>query len=172
MFLNYIKEFFLKRRLKINLHNVKTTTDTAVVETIGLLIDESYFLEKNVLLKELKDIGFAEENITVIVYRDKFKKNEVYDKPTFGQNILKWNTEITSDVVNDFINKEFDLLISYYDVEKAILLLITNNSKAQFKVGFSAIDKRLNHLMINSNVENHTVFIHELFRYLKFLNKI
>ena len=72
---------------------------------------------------------------------------------------------------NDFINEKFDLLISYYDVEKAILLKITHNSKAQFKVGFSSVDKRLNHLMINTNAENYKVFVHELFRYLKILNR-
>jgi len=72
-----------------------------------------------------------------------------------------------------FLNaQKFDLLISYYDVEKAILLTITHNSKAQFKVGFSSVDKRLNHLMINTNAENYKVFTHELFRYLKILNKI
>ena len=74
--------------------------------------------------------------------------------------------------VNDFINEKFNLLISYYDVEKAILLKITHDSKSLFKVGFSSIDKKLNHLMINTNAENHTVFVHELFRYLKILNKI
>jgi hypothetical protein len=74
--------------------------------------------------------------------------------------------------VNNFISERFDLLISYYDVEKAILLNITHNSKASFKVGFSSVDKRLNHLMINTNAENHIVFVHELFRYLKILKKI
>ena len=74
--------------------------------------------------------------------------------------------------VNDFISCNFDLLINYYDVEKAILLNITNNSNAVFKVGFSSIDKRLNHLMINTNAENYSIFVNELFRYLKILNKI
>ena len=85
---------------------------------------------------------------------------------------LNWKAEITNSEVNDFINEKFDLLISYYDVEKAILLTITHNSNAQFKVGFSSIDKRLNHLMINTNAENYKVFAQELFRYLRILNKM
>lgn len=172
MFLNYIKDFFVKRRLKIGLHNVKSTTLTTAVKTVGLLIDESYFLEKESLIKELMANGIAEENIKVIVYRDKFKKNEVYERPTFGSKDLNWNGGIDNAIVNDFIDQKFDLLISYYDVEKAILLLITNNSKAQFKVGFSSVDKRLNHFMINTNAEKHSVFTYELFKYLKILNKI
>jgi hypothetical protein len=100
------------------------------------------------------------------------RKNEVYSLPTFSIKHLDWKAEITYPAINDFINEKFDLLISYYDVEKAILLKITHNSRAQFKVGFSSIDKRLNHLMINTNAENYKVFVHELFRYLKILNKI
>jgi len=172
MFLKYIKDYFLKRILKNKLHNVKSISSTDSIQTIGLLIDESYFSEKNALLKEIMDNGILESNIKIIVYRDKLRKNESYSQPTFSIKHLNWNAEITNPIVNDFINEKFDLLISYYDVEKAILLNITHNSKALFKVGFSSVDKRLNHLMINTNAENHTVFVHELFRYLKILNKI
>ncbi|HCQ14581.1 MAG TPA: hypothetical protein DIU01_15210, partial [Flavobacterium sp.] len=72
----------------------------------------------------------------------------------------------------DFTNASFDLLISYYDIEKAPLILVTNLSKANFKVGFASVDKRLNHFMIDTNAENYKVFIEELFKYLKILNKL
>jgi hypothetical protein len=142
------------------------------IKTVGLLIDESYFFEKDALVKELKANGILENDVKLIVYKDKLRKNEVYSLPTFSIKHLDWKAEITYPAINDFINEKFDLLISYYDVEKAILLKITHNSKAQFKVGFSSVDKRLNHLMINTNAENYKVFVHELFRYLKILNKI
>ena len=171
MFLNFIKDFFLKRILKNNLHNVMISSASSI-KTVGLLIDESYFFEKDALVKELKVNGILESDVKLIVYKDKLRKNEVYSLPTFSIKHLDWKAEITYPAINDFINEKFDLLISYYDVEKAILLKITHNSKAQFKVGFSSVDKRLNHLMINTNAENYKVFVHELFRYLKILNKI
>jgi hypothetical protein len=55
------------------------------------------------------------------------------------QKHLRWNGKISSVEVNDFINKEFDLLISYY--RKDNLLKVTHSSRALFKVGFSSIDK-------------------------------
>jgi hypothetical protein len=67
---------------------------------------------------------------------------------------------------------KFDLLLNYYDTEKPALLLVSNQSKAAFKVGFASIDKKLNHFMINTNAENYKVFVEELFKYLKILNKI
>lgn len=172
MFLNFIKDYFLKRILKNNLHNTKSNSSSAKINTVGLLIDESYFLEKDALIYQLVNAGILEHNINVIVYRDKLRKNEVCSQPTFSIKHLNWKAEITNPIVVDFINEKFDLLISYYDIEKAILLKITNNSKAQFKIGFSTVDKRLNHLMINTNAENYQVFTHELFRYLRILNKL
>jgi hypothetical protein len=172
MLLNFVKDFFLKRILKNNLHNVKINSSDLSIKTVGLLIDESYFFEKDALVKELMANGILESDITLIVYKDKLRKNEVYSQPTFSIKHLDWKAEITNPAIIDFINEKFDLLISYYDVEKAILLTITHNSKAQFKAGFSSVDKRLNHLMINTDAENYKVFVHELFRYLKILNKI
>lgn len=172
MFLKYIKDYFLKRILKNNLQNVKSISSAVSIQTVGVLIDESYFFEKEALMEELKANGILENNIKLVVYRDKLRKNESYSQPAFSIKHLNWKAEITNPAVNDFINEKFDLLISYYDVEKAILLNITHNSKALFKVGFSSVDKRLNHLMINTNAENYKVFVHELFRYLKILNKI
>jgi hypothetical protein len=172
MFLNYIKNLLVKKTLKKRLHNVKTEGQKNPVKAVGLLVDESYFLKTNDLIKEIVSNGIPESNIKVIVYRDLLKKNEVYPYPTFGLKDFNFKGEVELQSINEFISEEFDLLINYYDVEKPVLLLLTNNSKAKFKVGFSSIDKRLNHLMITSSTENYKVFIHELFRYLKILNKI
>jgi hypothetical protein len=172
MFLNYIKVFLLNRLLNNRIQNVKTSVLIFPIKTVGLLIDESYFFEKEALIKDLIANGISEINIKTIVYTDKFKKDGSYSKPTFGMNHLNWRAEITEAIVLDFLEEDFDLLISYYDIEKSILKNITHNSKAKFKAGFSTIDKRLNHLMVNTNAENYKVFVQELFKYLKILNKI
>lgn len=172
MFLNYIKNYFLLKFLKNNLNNVKINKELIAINTVGLLIDESYFSEKEALLQEIIANGISEANIKVIVYRDKWKKNEVYSHPTYGSKHINWNGQVTDTHIRNFCKEKYDLLISYYDVEKAFLVKLTDSSKAHFKVGFSSVDKRLNHLMITTNVDNQTVFVHELFRYLKILNKI
>jgi hypothetical protein len=172
MFLNYIKEFSAKKILKNSLQNAKGNSSSGIIKTVGLVIDQRYFLETDALIKEFIANGILEENIEVIVYGDMFKNNINSGRVTFGSKHLQWNAEIDNPGVNNFIDKEFDLLISYYNIEKAILLIVTHNSKAHFKVGFSAIEKRFNSLIINTNADNQKVFTQELFRYLKILNKI
>lgn len=167
MFLNYIKGFFLKRKLKNIFYDVKNTRLVNAIKTVGLLVDESFFLKRKDLIKELVTNGILEENIKIIIYKDKLSKSESDLGVAFSSKELTWNAEITAAAVNNFIKEEFDLLISYYDVEKPILMLITHRSNAKFKAGFASIDKRLNHLMISTYTENYHVFIGELFRYLK-----
>jgi hypothetical protein len=172
MFIKYIKELSLKKILKSTLKNVKPSSLGSYVSSVAVLIDETYFIQKNDLINELINFGIKRDNIKLLVYKDKIKKNEIFAFPAFSKKDLNWKGDFSANHVVDFLNTEFDLLISYYDLEKTPLLLATNRSKALFKVGFSTVDKRLNHLLINTNVENFKVFVHELFRYLKILNKI
>jgi len=170
--LNYIKDFFVKKTLKKSFQNLKNSESVTVVKTIGLLIDASRFFETELLIQQLAANGIPRENITTIIYAGTFTKTVEEKYCVFNSGNLQWNGEISSLEINVFISEKFDLLISYYDLEKTLLLKITHNSKAHFKVGFSSIDKRLNHFMIKTEVHNYTIFVSELFKYLKLLNKI
>ena len=172
MFLNYLKNLFTKKIVKNTLSNVKNTSSDDFIKTVGIIFDETYFYEKEALVQELVNNGILENNIQILVFKDKIKKNEVFDYPTFSHKDLSWTATFDKSEVKDFTAQKFDLLINYYDTEKSALLLVSNQSKASFKVGFSSIDKKLNHFMINTNAENYKVFIEELFKYLKILNKI
>lgn len=172
MFLKFLKHFLLKRKLKNSLSNVKNNFNAETIKTVGLLIDESYFGSRQALIEELIGNGISEQNISLLAYKDKIKKNEQFGYPVFSIKDIDWDGAFKSEAVNTFMNESFDLLISYYDIEKAPLLFVTQRSKAAFKTGFSTIDKRLNHFMINTVAEDYEVFTSELFRYLKILNKI
>ncbi len=172
MFLNYFKDFSTKKIVKNSLSNVKHLAFDGIIKTVGIVFDETYFYEREALVQELIQNGIEESNIKVLVYKDKVKKNEAFDYPVFSHKDLSWHATFDKKEVNDFIKEPFDLLINYYDTEKVPLLLVSHLSKAGFKVGFTSIDKRLNHFMINTNAENYKVFMDELFKYLKILNKL
>jgi hypothetical protein len=167
MFLNYIKKFFVKKSLKNNLHNAKNEVFTSNIQTIGLLVDESKFLHSQELVNELILNGIKPENIKIVVYKGKLKKKDTYSIPTFGKKDINWKGGITVDFLTEFVKTEFDLLISYYEIEKPILMMVTSKSKAKFKVGFASVDEKLNRWMINTDLQNYKLFISELFKYLK-----
>jgi hypothetical protein len=172
MFLNYLKDFITKKIVKKELSNAIPATVDGKVKTVGILFDETYFHEREALVNELIANGIASDNINVLVFKDRIKKNETFDYPVFSHKDIKWTASIDRFEVKEFIQKDFDLLINYYDTEKAALLLVSHLSKARFKAGFATVDKRLHHFMIDTNAENYKVFSDELFKYLKILNKI
>lgn len=172
MFFTKIKDFLTKRIVKKRLLNVNHSASASFIKTVGIVFDETYFYEKEALIKELVENGIHENAISILVFKNRIKKNEVLDYPYFSFKDLNWNATFDKEEVNNFVNQKFDLLVNYYDTEKSALLLLTHLSKANFKVGFASVDKRLNHFMIDTNAENYKVFIEELFKYLKILNKI
>ena len=172
MFLNYIKNLFTQQIVKKSLLNVRPEAAAEIIKTVGIVFDETNFDKREELIRELVKNGISENAIKVLVFKNSIKKNETFEYPTFSHKDLSWAATFDKSEVKDFIATKFDLLINYYDTEKSPLLLVSNLSKAKFKVGFASIDKKLNHFIINTTAENYLVFTEELFKYLKILNKI
>ncbi len=172
MIVSYLKNFITTRIVKKGLSNGKCISSKNSIQSVGLLLDEGAFFEKNALLEELVRNGIQKHQIKVLIFKDKINKHEVFDAPFFCSKDLSWSATFDKLEVNTFLDQHFDLLINYYDVEKTPLLVVSNASNANFKVGFSSVDERLNHFMIKASVGDYSLFVVELFKYLKILNKI
>lgn len=172
MFLKAFKDFALKKIIKKTLLTYKPGSVHGAITSVGILVDESYFNDKDNLVQALVQNGINEKDIQTLSFKERVKKKEVFDYTWFTRNDISTGGKFEKEEVATFINTPFDLLISYYDISKPPLLLPTLISKAKFKAGFSAVDKRLNHFMIDTVAENHTGYMSELFKYLRILKKI
>lgn len=172
MFYNIIKNFFLKKNVTKRLATQNLTSSKDKILTVGVLVDETYFNETPQLLERIVSQGIQKNNISILVYKDKIKKKELINEPFLTLKNISYSGEIEKKEVNDFVNTPFDLLINYYDINKSALLLLSIKSQAKFKVGFDTVDKRVNHFIIKTLVEDFNEFVLELFKYLKILNKI
>lgn len=170
MFLKFIKNFGLKKIIKKSLANYQPGAVPDAVTTIGVLIDEPYYKHSKAIVKELVQHGIAEENIALLVYKERANTKETV-KGYYTYKDIAANGSLQGEAAA-FTGKQYNMLISYYDEEKLPLLLATIQSRAGFKAGFSGIDKRLNHFTVNTDADNYTVFMTELLKYLKILNKI
>ncbi|KOS08041.1 hypothetical protein AM493_19785 [Flavobacterium akiainvivens] len=172
MFLNFIKDFSLKKIVKKTLSNYKAVASNGEIATVGIVLDETYFKDKEALIGKLVQAGVKRSNIETLSYLDKLKKGEQPDCCHFTRKDITSDGDFSKDDVKAFINKSFDLLISYYDVAKPPLVLATLKSGAKFKVGFATVDNRLNSFIIASQAERYEEFTEELIKYLKILNKL
>lgn len=167
-----IKDFFLKRKINKKLTNYQLQVSSDKIVSVGVLIDGNYFTNQEVLIAEIMKYGITKDNIEILSFVNKNKKTLLEKFDYFFRKDISFGGLFKSERVTNFTDQYFDLLISYYDVQKPTLLLVSRSSKAKFKVGFQTIDKRVNHLSINTVAENYTEFISELFKYLKILKKI
>ena len=172
MFLNYLKNIFTKKRVKKRLSNVDLVIFNDKIQTVGIIFDENYYDHQDKMTLALDGVSISSDKVQVLVLKNKVKKSDNYGYPVFTPNDLSWRATFDKSEVRDFVAQEFDLLINYYDVEKSALLIVSHLSRARFKVGFTSVDKKLNHFMIDSDPNDHQVFIDELIKYLKILNKI
>ena len=172
MFLDYLKNFVIKKIINKSLSSEFVEADAHKIETVGVLIDQEYLGHIGKIKQSLTANHIKESNIQIIVRTARNKVDSVEGYPAYNASSISWNGIIESQAINNFINTDFDLLINYYDQEKATLLLVSSLSKANFKVGFSTIDKRINHLIIDAAASEFQTFDKELFKYLKILNTI
>lgn len=172
MFSRIIKNFFIKRKIYKKLDEFSLQHTDSKISSIGLLVDETYFLHTAELIQEICNFGIKKSQIDVVCFLDKKKKDCVDDVLYFTNNDVTWSCGIKNEKLQDFASKPYDLLLSYYDIEKAPLVLVTFLSKASLKVGFQTAHKKANHLVINEFAENYKSYVSELFKYLKIINKI
>lgn len=172
MFLKFIKDFGLKKIIKKTLPVYEAPVSDKSVVTVGVILDETYFTERESLVREIASFGIKPENIQTLSFYEHVKKSQLPQCCHFTYKEINSDGTFSKQDVTEFINRPFDLLISFYDVQKPPLALITLQSKATFKAGFSTTDSRLHTFMVASQAEKFKEFIAELFRYLKILNKI
>jgi hypothetical protein len=172
MFLNYLKNIFLNYILKNRWQEVIAHTETHSIRKVGVLVDETNFKNTDLLVNKLIAMVGDSICLSVICYKEKLITKESYLRPTFDLRVISWQGFIVDPIVTEFIETDFDILVSFYEIQKPLLGLITNNSKAKFKVGFASTDKRLHHLMIQTTMDNYSVFVQELQKYLQILHKI
>ena len=111
---------------------------------------------------KIKFIAFLSENDTKLNHWDSY-----FEKKDLGCNGLINNLDL-----QEFIDTEFDVLISYYKKDNLELNYATACSKANFKVGLSNHNQNLNDIIIDISPNFIDIFGKELEKYLTGLKKI
>ena len=111
---------------------------------------------------KIKFIAYMSENGTKLNRWDSY-----FESKDFG-----WNGVVNNLDFIEFIDSEFDILISYYRKNKLELNFATACSKAKFKIGISKRNENLNDFTIDISTSFTEIFAKELRKYLEGLNMI
>ncbi|WP_010252934.1 DUF6913 domain-containing protein [Myroides injenensis] len=117
------------------------------------------------MVSALNANGVKTDNITVLIFDSKNSKQEQGDN-FFRLRDFDSSGNMNKTQVLDFVNKPFDLLISYYKEDSAAMLWVTSKSKALFKTGIASVSSSVNHFNIDLHHMDGGNFIKLLFEYI------
>jgi len=160
---------FLKEEL---LKPVTTVERSGGITSIGCIVDLDNFDKPELFFEFVDEYKLRPNAVKIIGYKNYYDKNSPYSTPVFSDKDLGWKGAIENSYALEFLSRDYDLLVNYYNEDNLLLQLMTVKTKARVKVGFKEVDQNLNDLILEMPIKDFKTFKMELKKYLKVLNEI
>ena len=172
MFLKAFKEKSNKKYLDQLLSKRKVNVDDKKIKNLGIIINYDEIEDFKIFDALVARLKLDKKQVSVIAYTNDTRGlgnslNKCFNSEDFG-----WGGIIKNEEIEDFLNREYDLLISYYTADLLYLKLLSGSSQSQIKIGVLQSDARINDIIVNTNIGAVGVFSDEVIKYLTVLNKI
>lgn len=167
-----LKRRSLRKVTERNLVRRDLSQLNTAMKTLGFIVDDKLMLDFEQLYEFYKVFDLLPKDVKVFSFIEVKKK-----LPSLLQNQVQckdfnWKGEMHNQNASEFLDKEFDVLVGYYEGKHEFLDAMISQSNAKFKVGFVGGDKRLFDLMISVKPNEIEIFKLELKKYLEILNKV
>ncbi|MFS4468155.1 DUF6913 domain-containing protein [Maribacter sp. 2210JD10-5] len=177
MFLKGIKDKFKQKSgrkfIKQALQNPALESSRSKgVSSLGCIVDLDKFQDADVFYQFLEAFSLKPNAVKIIGYKSYYDKNSPYATPVFSDKDLGWNGAIENSYALEFLSREYDLLVNYYDEDNLLLNLMSVKTKARIKVGFKNVGHEYNDLILDTPLTDFKTFKNELKKYLKVFKEI
>lgn len=172
MFLKRFKEKSNKKYIDKILKYRKVSVSNHKIKSVGVILNIDEYNEHENLKLFLESIGIMQNKMKFIIFVTDENLIQNFWDNYFSPKDFGWNGKIKNIGLQEFINTKFDVLISYYKEDNLELNIVTALSKANFKIGISDEDQRINDFIIDIKPNQINIFKQEVLKYLKVLNKI
>lgn len=165
----------ISKSIDLQLKKRETYNGAIKLKNLGVLIDARKDVDIFSIVKLADKIGVKSSQLQIMGYKDlkaQIEDDHVGKTNYFDEKMVNYSGGFKSNSLNGFVKEPFDVLINFYEEDHKVINLVAASSKAKFKVGFAAVDNRINDLVIGTPANNTDLFIKELKKYLKILNII
>jgi hypothetical protein len=142
------------------------------ISFIGVLVDLDAFDRAERFHEFSESFGLRPNAVKVIGYRSFYDTNSPYSTPVFSDKDLGWNGAIHNSYVNEFLSREYDLLVNYYSKPNLMLQLMSIKTRARLRVGLAEVEMDYNDLILEVAMGDFATFRDELHKYLKVMKEI
>ncbi len=150
----------------------KTVDREHGITSIGCIVDVDNFQNAEVFYELIDEYSLRPNAIKIIGYKREYDKNSPYAIQIFSDKDLGWKGVIENGYVLEFLGREYDILINYYEEDNLMMKLLSVRTPARLKVGFGALDPKINDLILNTKLSDFKMFKSELKKYLKVLKEL
>lgn len=154
----------------LNSRNVKFSNTK--ISSIGVVLNLKEFGDLDAIRTFAKELDILPPKTKIITF---VEDNKITDKlwdTYFSPKDFRWNGTIKNTELQNFVDTQFDVLLSFYNQHSIELNLVTASSNANFKVGISNENLKLYDFVINVKSSQFELFKIELKKYLTVLNKL
>ncbi len=142
------------------------------ITSVGCIVDLDNFVDGEKFYELIDEFSLRPNAIKIIGYKRDYDKNSPYAIQIFSDKDLGWKGDIENGYALEFLGREYDLLINYYEEDNLLMKLLSIRTQARLKVGFGALDPKFNDLILNTPFKDFKLFKSELKKYLTVLNEI
>lgn len=145
-----------------------------VLQRIGILLDTDDNETRAHFVRLQNDLGLRDTHFQFVICKDEGASDDPFGGLVFTRKDLGWNGRIRNGEINTFVQQETDVLISFTKADNKLSALLVSVSNAGLKVGRKEgkASAGLFDLVISTHYEDAALFVVELKKYLKILNKI
>jgi len=172
MILKGFKEKSNKKYLNKLLAGRQTTATDSKVVSLGVILNIDEVDDFECFTELANDLKVRPNRLKIIAFSENIKDDLSLWDECYSPKVFGWKGAVKNAELQEFLNREFDALISYYEKDVLELKLITALSKAKFKIGILQSDERLNDLIIRTKLQEFDLFKEEIYKYLSILKKI
>ena len=170
-----VGKWVFQRELKTN-KRTKEVCNLDIAQSIGILYDAtseeqikiikpfvSYFFD---LKKDVKALGYVNSKQLSFHHTPKLQYDFFYQKD------LNWYYKPQNYIIDNFVNKEYDILINLCDSSIIPIKYLVASSIAHFKIGIHEENYEIYDLMISlKDDKSMEKLMHEIKHYINLINK-
>lgn len=161
------------KHLKQQLQQPRETVDRpSGIQAIGVIVDLDKFANPELFYELIDAFSLRPNAVKIIGYKRFYDKNSPYSTPVFSDKDLGWNGTIENSYALEFLSREYDLLINYYNEDNLVMQLMSVKSRARMRVGFSGVDPVYNDLILGCDPADFRLFKTEMKKYLALFKEL
>jgi hypothetical protein len=139
------------------------------IHSVGVIVDLEQFRQEERFYELIEALKLKPNGIKVMGYREFYDKNSPYATPVFADKDLGWKGAIENSYALEFLSREYDLLINYFNEPRLMLQLMSIKTRAALRIGFSGVEPVYNDLILELTPTDFDTFKEEVKKYLELL---